>query len=287
MGPQDLKKKIKSVSTTKKITNAMSLVASAKLKREKDTFDGISDYYYEFHDVFHNVMTKTNFLSKLDYNNDRSTIWIIVNSNLGLCGSYNYNVNKLAADSVGPNDGVFVIGKKGYEYWAKRIGINNDIELLGNVDLDDNKLSHNIIRLYVDKIMSILATSKYTSIKIIYTRYINQLTFSPMSLSLLPVDSQMLVETNDDNFEDDNIIEYETNEKELMDIMIPMYLSNVLYGALIESKVSENASRRNAMDSAIKNAEKLIDDYTIEYNKLRQEKITNEIIDIIGASEGS
>lgn len=276
----EIKKKIKVVESTSKITNAMKLIATSKLKKEKDSFFVANQYYLSMYKIFGEIIkeideSEINVKSKND-----DTIWIIFTSSMGLCGSYNINIIKLLKENIKPNDKLIVFGKKGPNL-LKSKNINNTI--LFNIELDDKSINIDLLDLLATNIIFLYKEQNFKSIKIIYTKYVNSLTFQPTIYDLLPFDTK-----NFHGFSRPNSGGYfvaDPDSTKLFKFLFEKYISSVLLGTIKESKISENASRRNAMEGATKNANELIDNYKLKYNRIRQSDITQEITEIISGSK--
>jgi len=280
MSLSSIKRRISSIETTSKITNAMKLVASSKLLKQRKVYEEIKEYYQEFYEVIGDLLNNVDEKEILSIENPKdATLWITINSNFGLCAGYNYNIYKLALNNIQPEDKLLSIGKKGKEFFKNNLNpdqlLDFDIIDVNNVDY----LSCEIIGL---KIYDKFKVGEFSRIKIIFTHFENVITFDPKIISLIPFDKALLVQT-----EKSQIFDFEPNIKEMIQEIIPQYLTTVLYGSLVESTISESASRRNAMDSATDNANNLVADYKIKYNRIRQANITAEILEIINGVQGS
>lgn len=279
----EIKKRIKVVESTSKITNAMKLVATAKLKKEKKMFMYAQEFYKSFYDVFAHI--KSNVDGFDDYfKKDESAnknIWIVFTSSMGLCGSYNVNLMKfLKANIKNEDDEIIIIGRKGSSL-LKGKNINNKIRLY--LEVDDKDITYDLCYILCTKIWEDFQNEKdLASIKIVYTKFLNSLTFEPRLFSLIPIDEHAFDRV--DKPECGGIYDFTLEVDKLFQSIIPSYLSTCVYGAMVESKVCENASRRNAMDSATKNADNLISTYKLEFNRIRQTEITQEITEIISGS---
>lgn len=272
---QETKRRIKSVEATQKITNAMELVATAKLKKVKKQMEQTKVYSEMVFETVSNILSQPiDFESPFLVTNgvDKKLI-IFMTSTIGLCGGYNSNTLKLLKQEATTGDEVIIVGTRGAEVIRdKELHV---IERVSHV----NEMSPDICQ----KIMK-QAISRYTmgfvgSIQLIYTEYVNPLTFEPRMIQLLPV-----VPTKQTSGMQKELM-FEPSAEAVLEYMIPMYLNSVLFGRLIESQTSEQASRRNAMESATDNAEELREQLLLEYNRARQASITQEISEIVaGAS---
>lgn len=270
------KKRIQSVNSTLKITKAMELVANAKLKRWKNKMENITQYLLEMSDIISTCAGSYDpFNMSIDelkkYKNTSSKLYIVVTSSLGLCGGYNYNVFKFLNNKIKPEDKVIILGTKGLIKYS-HTDLNLDEDYVSLLDKFDSYASRNLI----DKIINEYKTGKYTEVRLIATEYKNSLTFIPNDIKILPFE-------NKNNTINDNII-FDPNKEEVLSLLIPKYLDVLMYGKLTEAIVCEHASRRNAMDTATDNGEELSQKLMLEYNKARQQAITQEITEISSAA---
>lgn len=271
------KKRIQSVNSTLKITKAMELVANAKLKRWKNKMENITQYLLEMSDIISTCAGSyyDPFNMSIDelkkYKNTSSKLYIVVTSSLGLCGGYNYNVFKFLNNKIKPEDKVIILGTKGLIKYS-HTDLNLDDDYVSLLDKFDSYASRNLI----DKIINEYKTGKYKEVRLIATEYKNSLTFIPNDIRILPFE-------NKDNKTNDNII-FDPNKEEVLSLLIPKYLDVLMYGKLTEAIVCEHASRRNAMDTATDNGEELSQKLMLEYNKARQQAITQEITEISSAA---
>lgn len=270
------KKRIQSVNSTLKITKAMELVANAKLKRWKNKMENITQYLLEMSDIISTCAGSYDpFNMSIDelkkYKNTSSKLYIVVTSSLGLCGGYNYNVFKFLNNKIKPEDKVIILGTKGLIKYS-HTDLNLDEDYVSLLDKFDSYASRNLI----DKIINEYKTGKYNEVRLIATEYKNSLTFIPNDIKILPFE-------NKNNIINDNII-FDPNKEEVLSLLIPKYLDVLMYGKLTEAIVCEHASRRNAMDTATDNGEELSQKLMLEYNKARQQAITQEITEISSAA---
>lgn len=275
---QSIKRRIKSVESTKKITKAMQLVATSKLRKTRNQLDEMKPYYSKVQETVAAILESNKGLIDNPYLNQNTTgqtVYIVITSSLGLCGGYNTNVFKTMEHEIHQDDMIYMIGSKGAAYLDHR-HINyyqNYLDLNSSLEFKD------IIRL-VNELTQKYRNHEISRIKIIYTEFINNLTFTPKVVTLLPVDT-----TEFENIEvTSKYTIFEPSPNEVLNHLIPMYLQSVIYGFLIESVTSENASRRTSMENATDNAEEIIEDLLLKYNQARQTAITNEISEIIAGA---
>lgn len=275
----NIKTEIASIKSTAKITKAMELVSTAKLKKISKIVHSIKEYSSEVYTIFNDIIKQTTdsqYLAKPGFQ-PKHTLWLVINSNIGLCGGYNININKLIMKQIKSNDDIYGIGQKSKSYFTSR---QQNIISIEDISLafsnDDSK------RIALD-VHNYFSNKKYDSIKIAYTKFVNNLQFEPVILSLLPITKQSQPEKTKDNdtFKLKALIEFDPDVKTILQEGIILYLNTIIYSAVVESQVSEQASRRLAMENATDNAEKLAKKLTTEYNRKRQDIITQEISEII------
>ena len=274
------KRRIKSVNSTKKITKAMELVSTSKLKRCRDAFDRNSVYTSETLDLVQEVLSNVKnvdnqYLVKKDI---KSKLYIVITSNLGLCGGYNANVYSLVKDNVDlENDYLITLGSKGNSYFNKR-GYN----IVHSINEETTGFEQEASKQIASKALEMFTNNSVGEVHIIYTKFVNSLTFRAEDLKLLPVE---VVEKEVSGPTQELMIEPDANE--VLNELLPFYFNSVIYGSLIESHVSEQASRRTAMENATDNAEEISDKLLIQYNKARQSAITQEITEVVAGANAS
>lgn len=279
-GMQEIKRRIKSVESTKKITKAMELVATSKLRKTRNQLEQSKPYYSEV------AKTVAELLANCKGNNDSAYLkenkdvtkeaYIVIASSLGLCGGYNANVFKEIKDVIKADDYVYSIGSKASSYLKKNHQGITDTKF---EDLNTTFNFKDVTRLVIE-LTNMYCNQEISKIKIVYTEFINNLTFKPRIVTLLPIDA--------DSFEDIELSKKETlfepGPEEVLNSLIPMYLQAVIYGYIIESVTSENASRRTSMENATDNADELTEQLLLKYNQARQTAITNEISEIVAGA---
>ncbi len=270
------KRRIASVNSTKKITKAMELVATVKLKRFKNVMLENEAYAKELVDIIHHLFAHIDVEDNpyLVETKSETDLYIVVSSNLGLCASYNNNIFNFVNENVKKDKTeVIPIGFKGQNYLRKE-----GYKLLNEFVSINERLEFEEIKKLGELITKEFVNGKYRSIRLIYTHYVNSLKFVPEEISIFPIQ----------NVEGESKAGYEPildpNAKTLIDELVPIYVSSTLYHKIIESQVSEQASRRTAMENANDNADEIIDKLTLEYNKARQTAITQEITEIVSGS---
>ncbi|MDE6473224.1 MAG: F0F1 ATP synthase subunit gamma [Ureaplasma sp.] len=283
MSLNQLKRKISSINSTSKITNAMRLISTTKSKKQKNMYDNIKDYFNDFYKIMALLLEDNNLDLLKTSNPDDATLWINITSSMGLCGGYNVGVNNLLLKHIKKEDLIIQIGKKGLDF-IKAKGVKNEIARF--YDFADKKIMYTTCTEIARYILNELEAGKFNKIKLTYVKFVNAITFEPTIIDIFPINKDFLNSINVNN-KSSSYIEFNPNKEEILKNLIPDYIATIIYGALIEAKVSEYSSRRNAMDTATKNADELSEKYTLAYNNLRQTQITNEIIEIISGNSNN
>ncbi|AGR40753.1 ATP synthase F1 subunit gamma [Spiroplasma taiwanense] len=272
----ELKIEISSIKDIGKITGAMELVATAKLKKISKRMENIQTYLNEVYDVFNYIISHSEDSIYLKKENKpiHNTLWIVITSNLGLCGGYNSSIFKLIKPLINKkSDSVYAIGNKSIKFCN-----NNDLTIKGSLTDVDVDFSNEQSRQLAVNILDYYIKNEFDSIKIVYTKFINNVTFEPKILEMFPITKKLGEESS---FED---VTLEPDPETLLTTSVSMYLNTILFGTIIESLVSEHASRRMAMEAATKNGRDLSDSLTKLFNRKRQENITQEISEIVGGA---
>ena len=270
-----IKKRIKSVSSSYKITSAMKLVSTVKLKKWKNKILSNKDYALKIDEIASIVFSSIEN-SKNPFFQERKAdknLYIVLSSSLGLCGAYNNNIFRLADSKITEKDDAIILGNKAIAHYKD--GAFNHIETFKDYS---NVSNEKMINSIIEFIKTEYLKGTYQEIHLIYTSYKNSLVFHPVDYMVLPLKVDLK-----------NKAAYppimEPNQEALIDALIPIYLTNSVYAKFLESEVCEQAARSNAMENATKNAEELLENLQIEFNKARQGAITQEITEIVGASQ--
>lgn len=276
------KRRIASISSTKKITKAMELVSTVKLRRYKNVMFENNLYTDEIISLMNLLLTYP--LSKKDdeegslylkENSDaKDTLYLVVTSNLGLCASFNNDIFHFVKENVAKDNSlIMTIGLKGEEYFTKEGYKVDERFTKANERIyysDIKNIANHLLKSFLDK--------KYKSIKLIYTHYINSIRFKPTTVSIFPLEGVKKVD----------LLSYppifDSSVDSLIDEFVPLYVTSLLYQRIVEAQVSEQANRRMAMENANDNADELINKLTLEYNKARQAEITQEISEVISGA---
>lgn len=278
-GILDIKRRMRSINSTMQITKAMYLVSSAKLNKAKARVEETRPYFEITTESVKRILSASKgmnhpFLKKREI---KKTVFIVVTADRGLAGGYNSNILKLTEQNMNKEtDSVIVMGSRGRDL-LKRRGYNiieSYIGITEEPEFSDAKLIGNIV-------MDLYEKEEVDSIKLIYTKFISAMTQEPTMITLLPA------EIADDKEEAQNLtqVQYEPSPESVIEYLIPKYIQGAVYGGLIESAASQQGARMTAMEAATDNAEEIIDELDLSYNRARQASITQEISEIVGGAE--
>lgn len=278
-GILDIKRRMRSINSTMQITKAMYLVSSAKLNKAKARVEETRPYFEITTDSVKRILSASKgmnhpFLKKREV---KKTVFIVVTADRGLAGGYNSNILKLTEQNMNKEtDSVIVMGSRGRDL-LKRRGYNiieSYVGITEEPEFSDAKLIGNIV-------MGLYEDEEVDSIKLIYTKFISAMTQEPTMITLLPS------EIVDDKEEAQNLtqVQYEPSPESVIEYLIPKYIQGAVYGGLIESAASQQGARMTAMEAATDNAEEIIDELDLSYNRARQASITQEISEIVGGAE--
>ena len=285
------KRRIASIRSTKKITKAMEMVASVKLKRFKNAHENGLNYVKELEqqmaylchaeaDLFNNKGIGHISHYQKENTNAKGNLYILVTSDLGLCAGYNSNLFRFLEENFDKKvDTLAPIGNKGVTHYQREGGYDIN-PFLSDIGLS---VERNDILSRCKKIKDDFNAEKYKKVILVYTEYRNSISFLPKMETLLPLSIELEEK------------EYRTYAPELLEDtpnallhrFLPTYLYAKIRATLVESQLSEQASRRNAMENANDNADELLNKLTIDYNKARQSAITQEITEVVSGSANS
>lgn len=279
---REIKRRKATIESTGQITQAMKLVSTAKLQRAKGKVESSKPYFSHMYDAVNSILAKSGNISHpyLQAAEGGKKAFIVVTSNRGLAGGYNNNVVKLLTKGNIPKEDILVyaVGRKGRDT-LKRYGyeIKEDYSDVMNGPMfgDAAQIGRAVLEAF--------ANQEVSEIYIAYTVFKNTITQIPTLMRLLPV--EIKEEETGSSDADLAIMNYEPEAEEALDMIIPKYINSLIYGALTEAVASENGARMQAMDSASNNAEEMIADLALKYNRARQASITQELTEIVaGAS---
>jgi len=283
----DLKKRIKSVKSTQKITKAMKMVAAAKLRRAQESAEKGRPFSEKMNNVILNLSSSisdkdsaSKFL--VGTGKDTTHLCVVITADRGLCGGFNTNICRKAKNyfekilKEGKILKIFTVGSKGHDQ-LKRLYGKYIIEKMNFKGL--KKITYKEAEDAGKIIIKLFKESQFDVCKIFYNRFKNVITQIPQEQQIVPIEKQKEVKISD------NFYEFEPEENEILDDLLPRNISTQIFKAFLENAASEQGSRMTAMDNATRNAEDLVDRLTINYNRNRQAAITKELIEIISGAE--
>ncbi len=290
MGARDIKRKIKSVNSTKQITKAMELVSTAKLKRRRTVLEQSKPYYKKVLATVQHILTNEKH-TRHEYLTEREvkhTLYIVVTADRGLCGGYNVNaIKQVIADMDGDTERakIIVVGKRGTDFFNRQ-----PVEVIDSMLGISEKPTYQHAQAIARQALALYAQEKVDEIKLVYTRMESTILQVADTIKLLPVEinepEEEVVEESLLNEEETfvELMSYEPSPEAVLSYLIPKYIESTIYGGLIESATSEQAARRMAMENASDNAEEMIEELTLSFNQARQAAITQEISEIVGGA---
>lgn len=284
---REIKERISSISDIMKITNAMYLISSSKLKKARQSLDATVPYFDNLQYTIHHILKHTENFEHPFFDNGRKKSedektygYIVVTGDKGLCGAYNHNIVKLAEQEIAKhkNTCLFAVGSMGRAYFESR-GLNVDAEFLYTAQ---NPNLHRARRIQ-ETVTELFLKGMLDEVYVIFTK-LERSQEIPTILKLLPFDRE--------NFEDGNIAKaqrhsaavFEPSPEAVMDHLVPNYTKGLIFGVLTESFCSEQNARMTAMDSATSSAKDMIAELTLDYNRARQAAITQEITEIVSGA---
>lgn len=279
---RDIKRRRGSIQSTQQITKAMKLVSTVKLQKARNRAENSKAYF----DCMYS--TVTSMLAKIGHSDhpylkkgesDKVGI-IVVTSNRGLAGGYNSNVVKLITSGEFAKEDVriYAVGSKGAESLAHK-----GYEITEDYSHMIDEPAYEDARTIAAKVLSDFTNGEIGEIYLAYTFFKNTVSHIPTFMKLLPLSAED-VEVKE-NGDPNTLMEFEPSEEEAISLLIPKYMTSILYGAFVEAAASENGARMQAMDSATSNAEEMIEDLGLKYNRARQGAITQELTEIIAGAE--
>ena len=284
----DLRKRIKSVKSTQKITKAMKMVAAAKLRKAQENAEKGRPYSEKMNNIILNLsnsITDKENAPKLltGTGTDKVHLCVVLTADRGLCGGFNSNIVKKAKPffekikSEGKRLQIITVGSKGYDQLKRIYGS----QIIEKISFKDSKVANYLdAEIVGKKIIELFEKNEFDMCTIFYNQFKNVITQIPQEQQIIPLKSSKVKENSvDDNYE------FEPEEDEILSNLLPKNISTQIFKAMLENSASEQGSRMSAMDSATRNAGELVDKLTINYNRSRQAAITKELIEIISGAE--
>ena len=282
----DLKSRIASVKSTRKITKAMQMVASAKLRRAQDAAQAGRPYAERFNSVMSGLASSVGASEGgprlvTGTGSEQTQLLVVMTAERGLCGGFNSNIVKLARVAAkkllaeGKIVKILTVGKKGRESLKREFGD----ALLDHVDLSDVKrVGYDNAEKIARNVLSRFNNNEFDVAKIYFSEFGSIINQIPTELQVIPAKFNSAVGERE-------VYDYEPSEEDILADLLPRAVATQVFTALLENAASEQGARMSAMDNATRNAGEMIDKLTIQYNRSRQAKITNELIEIISGAE--
>ena len=269
---KEIKNRIRSMESTKQITKAMEMVAASKLRKAQNQVNNSRPYFETLYNAIEQIVSASGDLESpyLEKREIKHTAYVVIAGDRGLAGGYNSNILKLCYSQMEEGTSVVPVGKKAVEFFkARNMPLDSEAYFLAEqVSVSD---CFTLAKQLCDDYLA----GKIDRIVVGYTEFVSVLSQTPVTLQLLPLN------TNADSQENLGEVIYEPGCREVLDAIVPEYLGGMLYGALCESRAAEQAARRTAMDAATSNAEEMIADLSLKFNRARQAAITQEITEIV------
>ena len=285
----DLKKRIKSVKSTQKITKAMKMVAAAKLRKAQENAEKGRPYSQKMQNIILNLTKSINDPQNapkllIGTGDNKKYLCVVLTADRGLCGGFNSNICKLAKINFkkilgeGKTLKIITVGSKGLDQIKREYGKY----VIKKFSFKEKKqISFNEAKIVGDEIISLFNQNEFDKCILFYNNFKNVITQIPQAQQIIPAESNSSEKTDEKTLS----YEFEPDEDEILEDLLPKNISTQIFKALLENAASEQGSRMTAMDNATRNAGDLVDKLTINYNRSRQASITKELIEIISGAE--
>jgi F-type H+-transporting ATPase subunit gamma len=287
---KELKNRISSVKSTRKITSAMKMVAASKLRRAQDLAESSRVYADSLSFILSSLAGNTKNSSDLPEiltgrENSKISLLIINSSDRGLCGGFNSNLFRNAKNWIseqqekGKSVKIITVGKKASSFYKK-----TDLNVIANFDdLNSNDKQLQVSEEIKNKIMELFENNEIDEVSILFNKFVSVIAQEPTYQSLIPLSNEEADEEVTDT--SNAVFEFEPDKSELLEYLVPRNFLTQIYRSVLESSASEHAARMTSMDNATRNAGDMIDGLTLTYNRTRQAFITKELIEIISGAE--
>ena len=287
---KELKNRISSVKSTRKITSAMKMVAASKLRRAQELAESSRVYADSLSFILSSLAGNTKNSADLPEiltgkENSKISLLIINSSDRGLCGGFNSNLFRNAKKWISDQQGqgksvkIMTVGKKASSFYKK-----TDLDIVASFeDLNSNDRQLQVSEEIKNKIMELFESNEIDEVSILFNKFVSAISQEPTYQSLIPLSNE---ETSEDESEANKaVFEFEPDKNELLEYLVPRNFLTQIYRSVLESSASEHAARMTSMDNATRNAGDMIDRLTLTYNRTRQAFITKELIEIISGAE--
>jgi len=287
----EIKQRIRSIKDTKQITKAMKLISAAKLKRARRQLEHALPYFEKVRStmvdiLMHSADVENKYFDLRDEKEGRKKAYLILTGDKGLAGGYNHNMIKAVEEHLkGDKDALlFVAGNVGKSYFTK-----NKYNVYMEFEYPVQNPTIYRARDISEQLLELFAEGVFDEMYLAFTYMQSTISIEPQVVKLLPLELHALKEhmkiTDDIENKIDNMIVYDPSPQEVLDILVAKYIKGVIYGAFVEAFTSEQSARMTAMDSATENADNMLAELSLSYNRARQAKITQEISEIVAGAE--
>ena len=280
---REIKRRRGSIQSTQQITKAMKLVSTVKLQKARQRAENSKPYFQYMYKTVTSMLAKAGEINHpyLKSGNSDKVGIVAITSNRGLAGGYNANIARLIQASGFEKEKIrlYTVGNKGAETLARKgYEIAADYpEVIEEPTFEDAKQIG-------ERLLSDFSNGEIGEIYVAYTKFKNTVSHIPKMMKLLPIDPAKM-QTEEGEADELTLMNFEPSEEEAIGLLIPKYVTSILYGAFVEAVASENGARMQAMDSATNNAEEIINDLELKYNRARQGAITQELTEIIAGAD--
>ena len=276
---KNIKTKIQATKKTSQITKAMNMVSASKLKQATQAIENYISFIDKIEEIVANLVGSGDVKHPLLETRDGDrTCFIIITSERGLAGPFNSNIYKKLTGLIKDDDVVLPFGGRGFNYCKNKYKMLNNKPIILRDDVRFDDIIESLI-LVVSKYLN----NEFDRVQVIYNHFVNTLNQTQEVRQILPVKAKTLEYTS--NYH--QIYDFEGGIEGLLDKVLPIYIENIVYGIILDSKASEHASRMTAMKNATDNAEEIISSLELMYNRARQASITLELTDIIGGANAT
>ena len=271
---KEIKTRIRSMESTKQITKAMEMVAASKLRRAQAQVISSRPYFEILYATIQDILSQNQEKESADLKERpvKKSLYVVIAGDRGLAGGYNSNILKMVASQMECKDAVVLpIGKKAMDYFR-----SHNVSMLSDAYGNAEDISVGDCFTISKLMCKVYLAGEVDEIYLAYTRFDSVLSQTATAMQLLPLQAEAKAQQS--------TMEYEPDGETVLGAIIPEYLGGIFYGALCESRASEQAARRTAMDSATQNAEEMIESLSLQFNRARQAAITQEITEIVAGS---
>ncbi len=280
---RDIKRRKSSIESTQQITKAMKLVSTVRLQKARQRAENSKAYFNCMYETVTSMLLRSGNVDHpyLKARTSNRKAVIMITSNRGLAGGYNSSIIKLITRGEFKKEelDIYAVGKKGKDFLARygyHIVEDNSSMIEAPIYSEALDLCKRVLQAY--------ANGEIGEIYLTYTAFKNTVVHEPKLIKLLPVEQIDHPDTREDKKEVNSLMNFEPKDEEALDLIIPKYITSLIYGGMVESVASENAARMQAMDSATNNADDMISKLSLQYNRARQGSITQELTEIIGGA---